>query len=218
MYLPLIQYPSHFLCELLLEQITTFNFISHNFIIVNMCHLLSLLSLLLLALIHLSRFAHGSENIQEDPISFETRAHWMRKANLALSELDSSCPFAAFGTVIVNHTDISTSPHGKLICYSINQNHQTGNPTLHGTFFCPISRFPFPHPKLSLIMRWKNRRDLRDKQLHLHPHRSKRRVQTHLHGSNQSIPIPLALHQRRTLPHVRIRNPVGWVCRDRLRN
>jgi hypothetical protein len=41
----------------------------------------------------------------------------------------SPCPFAAFGTVIVNHTD---SANGKLICMGINENRKTGNPTLHG--------------------------------------------------------------------------------------
>jgi len=56
----------------------------------------------------------------------------MRQANAALAALHSPCPFAAFGTVVVNHTDISSSPLGELICMSVNQNEQTGNPTLHG--------------------------------------------------------------------------------------
>ncbi|KUJ19934.1 cytidine deaminase-like protein [Mollisia scopiformis] len=57
----------------------------------------------------------------------------MRKANAALPELSSPCPFAPFGTVIVNHTATSPEfPHGQLICYSVNQNIQEGNPTLHG--------------------------------------------------------------------------------------
>lgn len=65
-----------------------------------------------------------------DVVSIETRARWMRLANQALSDISGSpCPFAAFGTVIVNHTD---SPAGKLICMGVNENSKTGNPTLHG--------------------------------------------------------------------------------------
>ena len=56
----------------------------------------------------------------------------MRRAISALSELESPCPFAAFGTVIVNHTDTSAGPRGKLVCMGVNQNSQSGNPTLHG--------------------------------------------------------------------------------------
>lgn len=62
-------------------------------------------------------------------IPFATRAHWMRVANQALSDLSSPCPFAAFGTAIVNHT---SSGLGSLICIGANNNTQTGNPTLHG--------------------------------------------------------------------------------------
>jgi hypothetical protein len=63
-------------------------------------------------------------------VSFETGAHWMRLANQALSDIsESPCPFAAFGTVIVNHTD---SANGKLICMGISESRKTGNPTLHG--------------------------------------------------------------------------------------
>ncbi|TVY83930.1 tRNA-specific adenosine deaminase [Lachnellula suecica] len=106
-----------------------------------MLYPLSILSVILLALIHLS---HGSKSPHshahqkstasldaEDTIPFEIRAYWMRKANEALSELFTPCPFAAFGTVVVNHTDTS-SPLGELVCMSVNQNEQTGNPTLHG--------------------------------------------------------------------------------------
>ncbi|KAJ5895621.1 Cytidine and deoxycytidylate deaminase zinc-binding region [Penicillium taxi] len=65
-------------------------------------------------------------------IPFTTRAHWMRLANAALKISGSPCPFAAFGTVIVNHTD--TSGLGELVCMGTNQNMATGNPTLHGTY------------------------------------------------------------------------------------
>lgn len=56
----------------------------------------------------------------------------MRRANAALAELESPCPFGAFGSVVVNHTDTSSDPKGKLVCMSINQSMQKGNPTLHG--------------------------------------------------------------------------------------
>lgn len=56
----------------------------------------------------------------------------MRRAISALAELESPCPFAAFGTVIVNHTDTSSDPKGRLVCIGVNQNSQLGNPTLHG--------------------------------------------------------------------------------------
>jgi tRNA(Arg) A34 adenosine deaminase TadA len=51
-------------------------------------------------------------------------------ANSALTASGSSCPFAAFGTAIVNHT--ATNGLGDLICTGVNQNSVTGNPTLHG--------------------------------------------------------------------------------------
>lgn len=63
-------------------------------------------------------------------IPFQTRAHWIRQANKALVEIGGSpCPFAAFGTVIVNHT---ASDAGELICKGVNENAKTGNPSLHG--------------------------------------------------------------------------------------
>jgi hypothetical protein len=62
-----------------------------------------------------------------------TRAHWMRvasSANLAISP----CPFAPYGTAVVNHTlSLSDSSHlGDLICTGVNDNHHSANPTLHG--------------------------------------------------------------------------------------
>ncbi|PVI02320.1 guanine deaminase [Periconia macrospinosa] len=63
-------------------------------------------------------------------IPFSTRAYWMRKANEALGDvLDDPCPFAAFGTAIVNHTDEGL---GELVCIGANANRLTGNPTMHG--------------------------------------------------------------------------------------
>jgi hypothetical protein len=55
----------------------------------------------------------------------------MRQANAVLAELSSPCPFGAFGTVIVNHTD--TKGLGNVVCIGVNSLFQIGNPTLHGT-------------------------------------------------------------------------------------
>ncbi|KGQ01168.1 hypothetical protein PAAG_12112 [Paracoccidioides lutzii Pb01] len=65
-----------------------------------------------------------------DGVPFAIRAYWMRRANQALSDLGSPCPFAAFGTVIVNHT--KQGELGDLICIGVNENSKTGNPTSHG--------------------------------------------------------------------------------------
>jgi hypothetical protein len=63
-------------------------------------------------------------------ISYSTRIHWMREANNALFELSGPCPFAAFGTVIVNHT--AGTGLGELVCIGANSNRPTGNPVMHG--------------------------------------------------------------------------------------
>jgi hypothetical protein len=110
-------------------------------ILLKMLYPLSILSLLLLVLIHLTHGHNQQYNhpvsytqklMAEDTIPFETRAYWMRRANAALAELASPCPFAPFGSVVVNHSDTSSDPKGKLVCISVNQNMQKGNPTLHG--------------------------------------------------------------------------------------
>ena len=79
---------------------------------------------------------HGTISDQTTPVNnipFSTRAHWIRQANAALSSLTGTpCPFAAFSTVIVNHTDTDPSSPGSLICIGANSNAQTGNPILHG--------------------------------------------------------------------------------------
>ncbi|KAL7624453.1 hypothetical protein AAE478_006018 [Parahypoxylon ruwenzoriense] len=62
-----------------------------------------------------------------DDIPFSARAYWMRQAVLALGH---PCPYAAFGTVIVNHT--ADSGLGKLVCTGANSRSGSGNPTLHG--------------------------------------------------------------------------------------
>jgi len=61
-----------------------------------------------------------------DGVSLATRAYWMRQANLALP---NPCPFAAFGSVVVNHTAAGL---GELICTGANNNSVSGNPTFHG--------------------------------------------------------------------------------------
>lgn len=68
-------------------------------------------------------------------IPYSTRAYWMRKANQALADLVSPCPFGAFGTVIVNHTAAAAAAAkglGELVCIGVNSIASTGNPTLYG--------------------------------------------------------------------------------------
>lgn len=72
-------------------------------------------------------------NTSSDVLPLSTRAHWMRvasSANLAIS----ACPFAPYGTAVVNHTlsFSNSSELGDLICTGVNDNHQSSNPTLHG--------------------------------------------------------------------------------------
>ncbi|KAI0723473.1 cytidine deaminase-like protein [Earliella scabrosa] len=62
-------------------------------------------------------------------VSLSTRAFWMRRANAALAELVSPCPFSAFATAIVNHTAPGL---GELVCLGVNSRQTTANPTLHG--------------------------------------------------------------------------------------
>jgi len=72
-------------------------------------------------------------NTSSDGLPSSSRAHWMRvasSANLAISP----CPFAPYGSAVVNHTlSLSNSSHlGDLICTGVNNNHHSGNPILHG--------------------------------------------------------------------------------------
>ncbi|KAF2705211.1 guanine deaminase [Pleomassaria siparia CBS 279.74] len=71
----------------------------------------------------------GESTLTINGIPFSTRAHWMRQATLALGQ---PCPFAAFGSVIVNHTKDASGGLGELVCTGANSNSVTGNPTLHG--------------------------------------------------------------------------------------
>ncbi|KAI0010598.1 cytidine deaminase-like protein [Xylariaceae sp. FL0662B] len=68
----------------------------------------------------------GEPTLSINGVPFSTRVYWMRQANLALG---SPCPFAAFGSVIVNHTE--NSELGDLVCTGANSK-DTGDPTLHG--------------------------------------------------------------------------------------
>jgi hypothetical protein len=74
-----------------------------------------------------------------DALPFTTRVHWMRRANAVLSELSSPCPFAAFGSVIVNHSDARGL--GDVVCIGLNSM-EDGNPTLHGIAFWTAKRRP----------------------------------------------------------------------------
>ncbi|KAI9742919.1 MAG: hypothetical protein M1818_003648 [Claussenomyces sp. TS43310] len=75
--------------------------------------------------------AANESRLTVNSIPLSTRQHWMREANRALLALSGPCPFAAFGSVIVNHTD-QTGELGTLICIGANANSQTGDPTKHG--------------------------------------------------------------------------------------
>lgn len=77
----------------------------------------------------LSATTLANPDLMINGVPYESRAHWMRVANSALAISESPCPFAAFGTAIVNHTGSNT---GKLICLGVNENSKTGNPSLHG--------------------------------------------------------------------------------------
>lgn len=90
-----------------------------------------ILPLILLYAVHIISPCPSSKQTTtiNDTIPLITRAHWMRAANQALLDLDSPCPFAAFGTVIVNHTAPGL---GELVCIGINQVSNTGNPSMHG--------------------------------------------------------------------------------------
>ncbi|EEY21456.1 FCY1p [Verticillium alfalfae VaMs.102] len=71
--------------------------------------------------IPLVELPHSQKQINQD-----IRQYWVRQANEALS---SPCPFAPFGTVIVNHT---VSGRGGIVCTGENTSHQSGNPIMHG--------------------------------------------------------------------------------------
>lgn len=101
-------------------------------------YLFTLASAYLPAVLSATQLPFATEPLMINGVTFETRAHWMRLANQALGQLSGSpCPFAAFGTVIVNHTG---SDSGELICMGVNENSNTGNPSSHGKYFRSNSR------------------------------------------------------------------------------
>ncbi|PVI04061.1 cytidine deaminase-like protein [Periconia macrospinosa] len=57
-------------------------------------------------------------------IPYSTRVKYMRLANEALFSQSGPCPFAAYGTIIVNHTS------DEIVCRGAN--FRTGDPTIHG--------------------------------------------------------------------------------------
>ncbi|CAO2653064.1 Nn.00g024750.m01.CDS01 [Neocucurbitaria sp. VM-36] len=57
-------------------------------------------------------------------IPYSDRVKYMRLANEALFEQSGPCPFAAYGTIIVNHTS------DEVVCRGAN--FRTGDPTIHG--------------------------------------------------------------------------------------
>jgi hypothetical protein len=76
--------------------------------------------------------ALNSTGLSINSIPYSIRAHWMREANNALFALSGPCAFAAFGSVIVNHT--GTTGLGELVCIGANTNRESGNPIMHGQF------------------------------------------------------------------------------------
>lgn len=97
----------------------------------SLLRMLSPFSLFVISLWLFTKVSGSIQHVIADPrtslnmIPFSTRAYWMRQANIALG---SPCPFAAFGSVIVNHT---VPGLGELICTGVNSK-STGDPTLHG--------------------------------------------------------------------------------------
>ncbi|KIX93552.1 uncharacterized protein Z520_10730 [Fonsecaea multimorphosa CBS 102226] len=80
----------------------------------------------------------GGSDLGPDPVPSSIRAYWMRRAIAALADINegSPCPFAAFGSVIVNHTASGegdgTDQLGVEVCIGANSLVRDGNPTLHG--------------------------------------------------------------------------------------
>ncbi|KAL0261386.1 hypothetical protein SLS55_002816 [Diplodia seriata] len=90
----------------------------------------TIIRLLLGASIASAGYAVGGVSTQQDVmaaphlsingIPHSTRAHWMRRANAALADLGGSpCPFAAFGSAVVNHTDTADGGLGELCASAI---------------------------------------------------------------------------------------------------
>ncbi|KAK4635010.1 hypothetical protein CLAFUW4_00980 [Fulvia fulva] len=112
--------------------------------------------------IHQPSGTYTASNHEKDWLSRETREHWMRYALGALDTLLATpCPFAAFGTVIVNHT--RHDELGDLVCIGAN-NIMTGNPTLHAQAlgaFSDLSLYTTaePCPMCAAALRWAGLRE-----------------------------------------------------------
>lgn len=151
-------------------------------------------------------------------IPYSTRAYWMRKANQALSDLVSPCPFGAFGTVIVNHT--ANTGLGDLVCIGVNSIASTGNPIMHGMYNSNKNKEKEKRktksdiPFLSFCSR---RRNLRHTKLHHPPLFPPRPLQFYSHPNFHRLLPTISLHQRRKLPNVRLRHPLGRLQRIHLR-
>lgn len=94
--------------------------------------------LILPVVAHLGHAVPPPDDPEPDPIPLSTRYHWMRRASSVLQELKgSSCPFEAFGAVIVNHTDTGSEwgALGREVCVGVNRISEMGNPVLHGKYF-----------------------------------------------------------------------------------
>ena len=63
----------------------------------------------------------------------DVREYWMLRAvNVLHEQLDTPCPWGAFGSVVVNHTNTEKGEVGREICVGVNRVSTIGNPTLHG--------------------------------------------------------------------------------------
>ena len=71
----------------------------------------------------------ANPTLEINNIPFSTRAHWIRRASAALSDLALPCQMSTFATAIVNH---SVPGLGELVCLGVNSGSRIGNPTLHG--------------------------------------------------------------------------------------
>jgi hypothetical protein len=67
---------------------------------------------------------NASADTQCHIVMRSSRTEYMRKTNEALYAQSGSCPFAAFGAIIVNHTSDS------IVCEGAS--FRTGDPTIHG--------------------------------------------------------------------------------------
>ncbi|KAG4435174.1 hypothetical protein IFR05_009343 [Cadophora sp. M221] len=87
-------------------------------------YILSLLASLAAAAFTVPNDDQDMTGLTVNSIPYSTRVKYMRLANEALYEQSGPCPFAAYGTIIVNHTADA------IVCKGAN--FRTGDPTIHG--------------------------------------------------------------------------------------